>query len=96
MGRNDSVTIADYIEVPQGRLTWSPARRQEKVWWVVGAGRSAEEAHVEWETQVDLTRCDDEEDPCACMTFEAFELNSKGHLLEAARSVTWNQMTCNL
>ena len=56
------------------------------MWWVIGAGRSAEDANVEWETQVDLTDCD-EDDPCTCLSFEAFELNSKGNLLEAARLV---------
>ena len=27
LSRNDSVTIAGYMEVPQGRLTWTPNRR---------------------------------------------------------------------
>ena len=86
LSRNDSVTITGYVEVPQGQLAWTPARRQEKLWWVIGAGRSADDASVQWETQVDFTDCD-EDAPCTCLSFEAFELSSKGYLLEVERSV---------
>ena len=83
---NDTVTVADYLEVPQGRLAWTPARRSEKLLWVIGAGKSAEDARVEWETQVDFADCR-EDDPCTCLSFEAFELSSEGYLLEVERLV---------
>ena len=81
MTEDDSVTIADYIQVPDGELTWTPGRKQEKLWWVVGAGASAV---VEWKIQVDLSDCD-KNHPCTCLGFEAYELGSDGNLLEVAR-----------
>ena len=91
-GCDHSHAIADdYVEVPQGDLTWTPARRQERLWWVIGAGTSRKDAHVEWETQGDFSDCD-EDQPCTCLSFQAFELSRKGDLLEVERSVVYMQL----
>lgn len=84
LGRNDSVTMADYIETPQGGLTWTPGRRQEKHWWVIATQASAQAVSVEWETQADLSDCD-RNHPCTCLSFEAFELGTDGYLIEVSR-----------
>ena len=50
----------------------------------IAAGGSAEDTIAEWQTHVDFNGCDADY-PCTCLSFEAFELNSKGNLLEVAR-----------
>ena len=85
MGRNDSVTIGDYVETPEGKRTWTPGRRQERLWWVIDA--SAEDLIFEWKTQVDESGCENCY-PCTCLSFEAFEVRYDGYLEEAERSVS--------
>ena len=84
LGKNDSVTMGDYIQMPEGKLTWTPGRRQEKAWWIIDA--SAQSVMVEWKTQVDERGCDNCH-PCACLSFEAFEIDSNGYLQKIERLV---------
>lgn len=83
---NDAVTIANYIEVPDGELTWTPARRQEKIWWIVVAEVSGDHAAVEWKTHVDLCDCN-RNFPCRCLSFAVFEMSTEDYLLEVSRLV---------
>ena len=82
LGQNDSVTIGDYVKTPQGKLTWTPGRKQEKLWWVIHA--SAADLIAEWKTQLDESGCDNCR-PCACLTVEAFEVGGDGYLKEVQR-----------
>ena len=81
----DSKTIADYIETQDGSLVWSPRRKQEKIWWIIGLGQSLDDV-VEYRTKADLSDCD-RNYPCTCFSFEAFEISSEGYLVDIAKSV---------
>ena len=82
LGLNDSVTIGNYIETPKGKRTWTPGRPQEKAWLIIHA--SAKNVVVGWKTPVDERGCEQCR-PCACLSFEAFEINSRGYLQKVER-----------
>ena len=81
-----SFTIfADIIQTPEdGELTWSPGRKQERIWWIIGLGQPSNDA-IEWRTKVDSNDCNWNH-PCTCLSFEAYEISREGYLVEIAKS----------
>ena len=80
---DDSATLVNYINTAAGQLTWRPRRVRESICWVIGVGQSTE-GLVKYKMQADLADCN-VSDPCACLSFKAFEVSAEGYLVEVVR-----------